>query len=655
MASNSTRDVNTGFNTLVPVKLDVSDKVLRYYSLLYPVPGGERIFFGGNPIDLMHDSITDLLKRHNGEYVYSVTPKLDGVRLLLFIHPELGMYFIDRCLKVYESRDKELNKNIRERKITADQNQVFELLGVKSKEEKTHGIFLLDGEYYETTNNGLNVGLYFAFDMLYDNNEDLVSSQVIFGDSKKELTRYYRLQIFMSNEYLKDRIHQKLITHGKIYIQLKQFYELYEYIGKEEDMYESIKQVFDRHYEMKFDYDGLIFTPIFREYVIGSWKSPENIVYKWKPSEHLTIDFTIDKNAGTVEISQYFKGRKNYVPFKNILQQNNYRITDNSYNEYKDRIESRSSTSVPVFECFYDKEKDQFKIIREREDKSCNGMSNPNSKRTAISIMKLIRDPIDINVIKYGRDVTVQDRLELFGYVPSSINPYSERDAESRRSRYKTFYLNIPFLKNEIKPFFMRYMKQKSLNENMLIENNTELEFEIRIGKFIKQRFITDIHYKNFNWLQQTMNAYKVAFVYSKSVDVINESGYRTTYYYDDKGFNTTIKKTKLETKNIVNNVKNLYNFGIRLSTASEKFEPSITVDINDDRHTKRIKDRYTYFYNDEFFIDMTIVTNSNNRITREVEIEHVGDEGIGPMTMINLTAAYNFVLYNLFGKSDIL
>ena len=60
-------------------------------------------FYGGQPISLMPESIIHITEKRisDNEFLYNVTPKLDGVRMLLLLHPLINgnVVFIDRSMK----------------------------------------------------------------------------------------------------------------------------------------------------------------------------------------------------------------------------------------------------------------------------------------------------------------------------------------------------------------------------------------------------------------------------------------------------------------------------------------------------------------------------------------------------------------------------
>ena len=77
------------------------------------------MFYGGVPIDLEAESLLHIVQynitedKKRRQYLYNITSKLDGLRLLMFIHPLMeSVMFIDRKPNFYEAS---LNENTREK------------------------------------------------------------------------------------------------------------------------------------------------------------------------------------------------------------------------------------------------------------------------------------------------------------------------------------------------------------------------------------------------------------------------------------------------------------------------------------------------------------------------------------------------------------
>lgn len=116
---------------------------------------------------------------------------------------------------------------------------------------------------------------------------------------------------------------------------------------------------------VKFNDDGLIFTPVDRNYF--------GIVYKWKPAEKMTNDFYIMKD-GTLGMQSV-----GIIPF---VGSEKYPIKEQKTNEQPGRIGE------------FLWKNDKFVLERWRDDKT-----SPNSVKTATSNWDLIMEPLELDVI----------------------------------------------------------------------------------------------------------------------------------------------------------------------------------------------------------------------------------------------------------------
>ena len=116
--------------------------ILSLYSSLYQTyldNSKLTAFFGGQPVSMMPESLLHITEKRqeDNEFLYNLTAKLDGTRMLLFLHPLLNSnaIFIDRSMSFYEPTTQYIYSY--------------------------SSICLFDGEMYEH--------VFFIFDMLYYN------------------------------------------------------------------------------------------------------------------------------------------------------------------------------------------------------------------------------------------------------------------------------------------------------------------------------------------------------------------------------------------------------------------------------------------------------------------------------------------------------
>ena len=118
------------------------EKIMECYCSLFDKYLDEiklKTFYGSQPISMMPESIMHVTEKRtsDNEFLYNMTAKLDGTRMLLFLHPKLNgtAVFIDRSMNFHET---------------------FLQYSYTSS-----NICLFDGEMYEN--------VFFVFDIIYYN------------------------------------------------------------------------------------------------------------------------------------------------------------------------------------------------------------------------------------------------------------------------------------------------------------------------------------------------------------------------------------------------------------------------------------------------------------------------------------------------------
>jgi len=294
-------------------------------------------FIGGLPITLERkDLYTIMSKDLNGNYRYSITQKVDGTRVLLFIYTSeilnvksKKIAFIDRNNDFYtlknSSKTLELIENLKMPKLTT---------------------LLIDGELVAFNNNNQSISIndknniksysFMAFDILYgpssieftgppeDKRLQIGSEASMAGPFGGKLWPYKRrydilMMLLVPNELNNFRppLTMNFINNNWFIIEIKPLYyinslqttkELYsnpkgffqtELYNSRKLYYNLINDLRVFHNGNKIEMssvklDGLIFTPFNTEYVIGGpWKKYLNIQFKWKPIEEQSMDFSI--------------------------------------------------------------------------------------------------------------------------------------------------------------------------------------------------------------------------------------------------------------------------------------------------------------------------------------------------------------------------
>lgn len=161
--------------------------------------------------------------------------------------------------------------------------------------------------------------------------------------------------------------------------------------------------------------DGLIFTPAFEDYLVGSWTFCGNRQYKWKPRDELTIDFEVGpvfyhSNNMYYYIALVKKGRLVNLEYSNT--------PDNSI--LKTLIKSNTELSEgSIMECIFEGLEQNYMIfstIQQRYDKT-----DPNSFLTAISVLNNLNPRNELNFLTTAT-TPYPNVLDLVNFIHST-NP----------------------------------------------------------------------------------------------------------------------------------------------------------------------------------------------------------------------------------------
>jgi mRNA capping enzyme/mRNA capping enzyme, catalytic domain len=211
------------------------------------------------------------LERHHIQHIkvnYTVTEKADGIRKLLFINEKGKMYYITRSMQI-EYTGKQLT----------------------SQDTKYLHNTIIDGEHIMFSKQKDYINLFACFDIYFLNNKDQRNLNFFArGDN-----RIGSLQSTMET------------LSNYLTIQSKEFL----YITEDQSIFDNCHKILNKTYI--YEIDGLIFTPATSEgYSKSKNKNNWEISYKWKPSEHNSIDFLVmtkKDETGKDEISyQYLNG-----------------------------------------------------------------------------------------------------------------------------------------------------------------------------------------------------------------------------------------------------------------------------------------------------------------------------------------------------------
>ena len=643
-------------NELSPQDPEYNKVLLSYYDLVKTsiLRADKEEFIGGLPITLLRKHTFNLLqtsKMFPGYSKYTVTSKVDGTRLLMFINEpdprdpsRRKIHFIDRSLKIYTLSNKEK----------------YYLNSIKSPK------MLLDGEllffkntrsYYYLESSETEYLSFMIFDILYgpisleilDIMRDTVPSygsanamagpiggkqwpygrrlnilQKLILPSKENNenpplsiafcnSSFFRIELKkilyisnLPNQPVYDYVNKDFLVSRQVY---------FDFLNKKSDS----KILNDKYKQSKLEFDGLIFTPIDTEYVTENWNKFMNTQYKWKPTKEQTIDFYIVNTGKTEKIKgqiRMFKVVELYILSRGSLQLFEYEGISTGL------IDSKFSINDDVIAEFgYSPNIKRFVFNRIRLDKN-----RPNAFRTAQTVKESIMNPVDINLLPKlykGEDIipVVQDYL-----TPIQLN------------RLLMCTGNLKLFTDDTIRLFDEMIK--------LTDGTKDAELEIRIGKIRGKYFNTNVSidkfidtnklFDNLKWNHQVVNY----------VDT-NNGDIRTRYQF----IPTIGKLVKLNSINkesiskIDVDLNFVSSFDIRISTALEVNNDKTVTFEDANRITEKKRISY-YDPNGIIRVDLTeinLASFENGAITRKGKTEYQIEFEILKNEM---TSVINFLKY---------
>lgn len=245
-------------------------------------------FFAPKPVTLEKMHILD--PKHGYGIVsiqsgYTVTDKADGERLLMYVHSDGYVYFIN---------------NIGDVRVT----------GVRAKSAKMYSS-LIDGEYIPSSKRKDKDpnDLFMAFDVYYIGGESVMDLPLVADDESAnkhaKRSRYSRLVELIDSDmwdvrddaYVDIRYKRHLAAEGA-------------------DMFAACRSILGESAHLPYEIDGLIFTPkklpVFGYYPNKPVSITENVrwdrVLKWKPSEQNTIDFLVELDENRRGVMKLYTG-----------------------------------------------------------------------------------------------------------------------------------------------------------------------------------------------------------------------------------------------------------------------------------------------------------------------------------------------------------
>jgi hypothetical protein len=537
-------------------------------------------FVGGLPITLLRKHMFNLLRPSNmyhGYSKYSVTSKVDGTRLLMFINEEdpinpgfRQIHFIDRSLKIYKLSNKEKYKlnSIKSPRMILDGELVF------FKDSKSH-YYLPSGE--------VDYLSFMVFDIIYGPTsvkleDPMIDINPVYGsansmagpvggkqwDYARRLNILYNLILKTKDNAGRPPLSLEFCNNNFFRIEMKKILNLNtipssesveKYIHDDFILYRKqhfdylntlcdSKTLNDKLKKSKLEFDGLIFTPIDTSYVIGNWNLFMNTQYKWKPPKDQTIDFLVKSTGNTIKLKGQVKPYlivDLYVLSRGNLQKFNFEGSSTGLVETSYIVEDDT-----IAEFGYSTKHRTFMFNRLRLDKD-----KPNAWRTAETVKMSILQPIDINLLPKLKTANTTELIDI------STKYFETQQLNNLLMCTGSLSIIPPYTEQTIKD----YLKFK----------NISTEFEVRIGKLKGKYFDTSVNeylysgsktlFENFNWKH----------TYTNYVDTqLGKERTRFKFVPELKKLIKIESITKESIQKIDNSLKGISNFDIRFSVADE-------------------------------------------------------------------------------------
>jgi hypothetical protein len=597
-------------------------------------------FIGGLPITLEKKDVINLSKLDPfGKSFYTVTQKVDGTRVLMYIGPRIGdspkrvLCFVDRNMNLYTLRNKERDVlpyvDIREEMLLDGELVFFNSEGNSFKElefrEVTGVSFMaFDILYGPSTVNTVNketilgqsVSMILPFDNIpratpwtyiqrYDILYKLIETPPYSPDMVPKLTFALKdipwFNIELKPIYFLSSIPPEIMFNG-IYNDINTAFLQYNLKIKRKSHYALLKKKYEKSNTSVFVskrlvLDGLIFTSTKTLYTIGTWNKFDTEQFKWKPQNEQTIDLKIKKISKTTA---------------NVL------VTSNKEEVLFQKAYKPVIVSIPeiikdgeIVEFKFNKNGD-FEIKDVRKDKK-----TPNSLNTVLNVINSFKNPVVIKDLYYFFNKSHKESLK-------KILEYSSKNK----------LLNCIALNGKIK--YIPDVQEKSIKEMIsTIDPSTDNEVELRLG-IIGKGFNPHISREEFIAYLNIVRGLKFVENIEDFVDLYNEYEdgnvrIRTRHKYS-KEFEKYILLDSINKKRILNvdvNLKAIAGFDVRFSRSSEKLSDIYNLTGDGQR-----KYRLTYTHPDNLYrIDFTAISDvtfldrmftqkQDSRETFQIEVE---------------------------------
>jgi len=566
-------------------------------------------FIGGMPIQLEKDCIKQLLRINpvNNQLVYSITLKVDGERLLLFIYENI-LYFIDRSTNIFYFEGLVLNKQINKP-------------------------FLLDGELVQHVDGTYE---YLVFDCLFYPESGVLKSWIY----DTFTTRY------LISKRAVENINENLDIHSRFKCTLKKWFPITDIISQK-DIYRYISETTnkDRSKNTQLISDGLILQPNDTAYVtFREWNTYNNVQFKWKPSNQLTIDFKM-KHYKSDEWHLYTGTDQQFMINQGLKEDPVPAIT--YLNKKQSELYHENDVVEFVLSPKNNPQKNIFIPIRLRNEKKAN------SYQTIMTTLNVIQNSFDLDYLKEPLSIITNNEIFTDKGKTKLLNYYSKSDLILWS--IKMFFTEIEI--KEIKNIYDLYINEYT--------QNYELEFRI----FTSSKKNISMNKSNFFYLLDFFwRSYPI--IFDNSIDIYlnnpkDKKKYRSTYLnikdiYEAKSIENTTKSS-LKRYTQKENSEKLYNnliFRADLSTENRTDKViNLRSQLGNQRveNMIRIKTRKSFRVNSLWQVDFTRIRTSysiqdimEKNETFEVECEYKGGPQISFKEFLDsLNELYKLILSN--------
>tara|TARA_X000001036_G_scaffold150423_1_gene142845 strand:- start:14631 stop:16553 length:1923 start_codon:yes stop_codon:yes gene_type:complete len=529
-------------------------------------------FIGGLPITLEKKDVSQLMT--NGKSKYTVTQKVDGTRVLMYIGPDSEtasikqrtVCFVDRNMKIYTVRNdtRDILPYVNSREMLIDGEIVFfDQEGYSHKELESRYVkgvsfmafdILFGPENIDVSTDDTKImgqefsmmvpedGKLKTFPWTYINRYDILHKLIIpskFNKSEPVLIEAFKSVNWFNIELKPIYFLESLKSHRVLYNESRTGYLQTLLSSNRKDFYNFLmskyKKQINTFIKRTIKLDGLIFTASDTLYTIGTWNKALNTQYKWKPVNEQTVDLLVRKvneTKAAVFVSKGGNIEPYQMNYKQVIVDTPVSIKDNDVAEF-----TIDNSGVFVFKEL-------------RKDKKI-----PNALKTVLNVINSFKNPVNINDLYYFLNLSENS-------TKSEIKKVLEYSNKAKLLQCVANYKTI----NLLQPKEVVAINDMIKNVNL----NNEIEVELRFG-VIKQRFNPKILKQAFLDILRKVETYKFTKSVDDFIDIYAEN-VRTRYIFS-KDFGKYILLESI-VKNRISNVdismQEVINFDVRVAMSSE-------------------------------------------------------------------------------------